>query len=394
MIKTVIIDKTNNSKETISAFLKNIDDIEFLASFNEFKDFNLNPREVDLIIFDVDLKNSNTIIKEISKLKEQNSKLNFIALSYEINSELTTSILKEGVKDFLLKPVIPNILEASIKKIKTKNQNSAKANTICIFSNKAGVGKTSIAVNLAYELSKKTEEKVCLLDLSFNSEDILTYLNIEQKFNIDYILKNIENSYNNLFLSLLNNYQNTNLYVFSMQDEINLKTKINIQTINKILNALKNLFSYIIIDLTSVIDERTVSILNTMDLILLIGLENLASIRNLQKCYELLDNIGYNKDKVKLIINRHIENSKITIKDIEKTTSKEVFFKIPNNYLTLIDAINRGQALGEVNPQSNIAKAFKNLANEIYNINFTNIIEDSKTNYNHGVFNLLRRMGE
>ena len=119
MIKTVIIDKTNNSKETISAFLKNIDDIEFLASFNEFKDFNLNPRDVDLIIFDVDLKNSNTIIKEISKLKEQNSKLNFIALSYEINSELTTSILKEGVKDFLLKPVIPNILEASIKKIKT-----------------------------------------------------------------------------------------------------------------------------------------------------------------------------------------------------------------------------------------------------------------------------------
>ena len=119
MIKTVIIDKTNNSKETISAFLKNIDDIEFLASFDKFKDFNLNPREVDLIIFDVDLKNSNTIIKEISKLKEQNSKLNFIALSYEINSELTTSILKEGVKDFLLKPVIPNILEASIKKIKT-----------------------------------------------------------------------------------------------------------------------------------------------------------------------------------------------------------------------------------------------------------------------------------
>ena len=222
----------------------------------------------------------------------------------------------------------------------------------------------------------------------------MTYLNIEQKFNIDYILKNIENSDNNLFLSLLNNYQNTNLYVFSMQDEINLKTKINIQTINKILNALKNLFSYIIIDLTSVIDERTVSILNTMDLILLIGLENLASIRNLQKCRELFDNMGYNKDKVKLIINRHIENSEITIKDIEKTTSKEVFFKIPNNYLTLIDAINRGQALGEVNSQSNIAKAFKNLANEIYNINFTNIIEDSKTNYNHGVFNLLRRMGE
>ena len=395
MIKTIIIDKTENSKELISSFLKNIDDIEVVSCFDSFSQNNINPKDIDLIIFDVSSKDLNEIIIKINKLKAQNSKLNFIAVSYEINSELTTAILKEGVGDFLLKPLIPNILEASIKKItQNNNSNLSKANTICVFSNKAGVGKTSIAVNLAYELSQKTKDKVCLLDLSFNSEDILTYLNIEPKFNIDYILNNIENADNELFLSLLNNYENSNLYVFSLQDEINLNFTINIQTINKILNALKNIFSYIIVDLTNIIDERTVSILNTMDLILLIGLENLASIRNLQKCCELFDNIGYNKDKIKLIVNRHIENSEITIRDIEKTISKDVFFKIPNNYLTLIDAINRGKTLGQINPQSNIAKAYKNLANEIYNIDFINLNEANKVSYNHGVFNLLRKMGE
>ena len=118
---------------------------------------------------------------------------------------------------------------------------------------------------------------------------------------------------------------------------------------------------------------------------------NLASIRNLQKCNELFDNMGYKGDKIKLIVNRYIENSEISIKDLEKTVGKEVFNRVPNNYLTLIDAINLGKTVGEINPQSNIAKAYKNIAQEIINTDFLDIA--NKT-YNHGVFNLLRRMGE
>ena len=75
---------------------------------------------------------------------------------------------------------------------------------------------------------------------------------------------------------------------------------------------------------------------------------------------------------------------------IENTIKKEVYFKIPNNYLTLIDAINIGKTVEETNPQSNIAKAYGSLAQEIINTDFSN---NAKI-YNHGVFNLLRRMGE
>ena len=73
---------------------------------------------------------------------------------------------------------------------------------------------------------------------------------------------------------------------------------------------------------------------------------------------------------------------------------KNIFYKIPNNYLTLIDAINIGATVKETNPQSNIAKAYNDLAHEILNIDFMSIKEKERTNYNHGIFNLLRRMGE
>ena len=95
-----------------------------------------------------------------------------------------------------------------------------------------------------------------------------------------------------------------------------------------------------------------------------------------------------------MIINRYIENSDISLEDAEKTTGKNIFNKIPNNYLTLLDAINIGETVGETNPQSNIARAYKKIANEIINIDFSNINKSGKINYNHGIFNLLRRMGE
>ena len=396
MINVIISDKFQNSKDFLTSYAKKNKDIVIIGVFDDINSVlnsKQNLDEADLIIFDISSDNSDETLEIIKKLKDKYKNLNFIATSYEINSELVTKTLKEGAREFLLKPLIPNILESAIKKITDKKNNikPKNANTICVFSNKGGVGKTSIAVNVAYEIAQKTGEKVCLLDLSFNSEDIATFLNIEPKFSIDFILNNIETSDEKLLLSLMNKYEDTSLYIFSPQNDINLNLKYTPHSTNKIINSLKHIFSYIVIDTASIIDETSVSIINNSDLILLIGMLNLASIRNMQKCRELFDNMGYKNDKIKLIINRYIENSEISTKDIEKTVGKEIFQKIPNNYLTLIDAINIGKTVKEINPQSNIAKAYDNLAKEIINTDFLNI---ASKQYNHGVFNLLRRMGE
>jgi len=385
-MKTIVIDKNAQSKELILNGLKNIENIEIIGSYEDFNCEEINYQDLNLIIFDIDSKNSHEILDKISFLKTQFKDLNFIALSYEINSQLVSQTLSIGVKDFLLKPIIPSVLEASIKKISLVEEKKAK--TICIFSNKGGVGKTTLATNLAWEIYEKTNEKICILDLSFNSEDVSTFLKIEQKFNIDYILSNLENSNEELLLSLMGKYKDSKIYLLEAQEEIMPEIKYTPQEIAKIINSLKNIFDYIIIDTSSIINEINISILNCSDLILLLSSMNLISIKNTKKCYELFDKIGYNSDKIKLIINRFIESEEFYLNDL----NKDIFAKIPNNYLTLSDAINLGQNVKEVNPQSNIAKAYSKIAQEILNIDFK--ILNSNTKYNHGIFNLLKRMGE
>ena len=164
-----------------------------------------------------------------------------------------------------------------------------------------------------------------MLDLSFNQEDIATFLNIKSEFDLDYIISHVEKADETLLLSLMNKYKDTNLYILSYPKTINATIKQNPQNIAKIINSLKNIFSYIIIDIKNVVDETTLSIFDNSNLILLLGTMNLASIRNCQKSCELFDKMSYCNDKIKLVINRYIENHDISVKEIEKTIITIIF---------------------------------------------------------------------
>ena len=395
MANALITDKNSNSKELMYKYLKDIEGIEDVFCYDNLNSIDCNLKNIDIIIFDVDSKTvlENTVI--VNELKAKYKQLNFIATSYEINSELVSKVLKENVSEFLIKPVIPNILNTSVKKIIDKNENKLqkKAKTICFYSNKGGSGKTSTAVNTAYEMALQTNEKVCLLDLSFNFGDIATYLDVNPKQTVMSAAKNLEHADKDLAYTLCEKYRDSSLYVLSFKDDTGLNVKFSdSDLISKLINSLKNIFDYIVIDTQNTVDETSASIFAASDLIILIGMLNMVSIRNIQKCLELFENMEINSSRIKLVLNRYIENSEIKPEDVRETTGIEIFHKIPNNYLTLVDAANLGHTVSEINPHSNIAKAYQNLAREIINIDYTNL-QDSK-NYNHGIFNLLRRMGE
>ena len=389
-MKTLIIDKNPQSRESTINCLKNIENIELINSLDDFQSDDINYNEINLIIFDINSKNSNEILEKISFLKSQFNHLNFIALSYEINSNLVNETLKKGVADFLLKPILPSILETSIKKITSTKEKKGKV--ITIYASKGGIGKTSLITNLAWEIYKQTSDKICILDFTYSSENINSYLNIKQKYGLDYILSNLQNLAEQSFLSLIGKYQDSEIYTIEANEETLPQNSLTTQTITKIINSLKNIFDYILVDTSSTTNDCNISVLNSSNLILLLILGNQTSIKNCHKSYELFDKIGCNNDKIKLIINRFIENQELTLSDIENNLKKEVFATIPNNYLTLIDAINQEKNVDEVNPNSNIAKSYSKIAKDILQIDFEKI--NSKANFDYNVFNLLKRMGE
>lgn len=394
MIKTIIINKAQKECEVLSSYLKNFDGIDFIGSYGDFLNIKLN--NIDLIIFDISKEDSIETLEKIDIIRKENEKIKFIAISSDMDKSLIVETLDKKVNDFLFKPVISNILEASIKKIDfsaaDKESNTIKkAKTIAVFSLKGGVGKTSTALNLAYELTEKSNKNVCLLDFNVSSSDCNLFLNLKPENNIDDLLIQFQQASKETALSLITRFNESNLYVLSVVKENDFGLKMNTRKITTIINSLKNIFDYIVIDTYCAYDENNLTVLSCCDLILYLSLLSQTSIQNTRSMVEMFSKIGYNQNKIKLILNRYSDNSQISIEEFEREVNKEVFFKIPNNYLTMSDAINCSSVLNITNPQSNIAKAFKNLAEKIDTLD---IQKENLVQYNHGIYNIIQKMGE
>ena len=65
---------------------------------------------------------------------------------------------------------------------------------------------------------------------------------------------------------------------------------------------------------------------------------------------ELFGRLGYDHTKVKLILNRYQKSSKITLEVVAETLKVPVSHAISNDFVSVIDAINRGLLLREAAP--------------------------------------------
>ena len=77
--------------------------------------------------------------------------------------------------------------------------------------------------------------------------------------------------------------------------------------------------------------------------------------------------------EIKIILNRFVESNEITVEEIETELGYPIYKKIPNNYFTVMAAIDKGISVSEENVKSNVAESFRELAVMLSN----SIIEDS-----------------
>ena len=119
---------------------------------------------------------------------------------------------------------------------------------------------------------------------------------------------------------------------------------------------------------------KTMKALSLSEMVLLLTTMDIPALRNCQRCLELFDSEDFEDDKVKILVNRFMETDDIKIEDVEKLLRKKVFWKIPNNYFTMMSANNLGVPAAEVNKESNVARSFKDLSilisDSIYKQNF------------------------
>lgn len=373
-IPVVIIDNDLNARETLKEAIKGKPALGIMAEFDSMDaGFNAVLKEKPPVVFIDITHDTQEVLEHINRINVQNPGTNVFVMSESDSSDTVMQAMRAGAREFLLKPLNEDELKfvvnkaVSLTKAITSGEERNEGKIITVFSNKGGIGKTSIASNLAVNLADMTKEKVVLIDLNLQLGDITTFLNLNPAYDVSYLTNNLSRIDEGFLFGSLEKYKNKNLYVLADPPYLEQAEEVSAEKIEALLTILKMYFSYIIIDASNVFDAKTLSALDNSDDILLVSIVNLPAIRNAQRCLDLFERLDYPSSKIKLIINRYMKDDEITSKDVENTLNHPIFWKIPNNYFTIISSINKGIPVCDVEPDSPLAKNYKQLAGLICN---------------------------
>ena len=314
-------------------------------------------------------KDSGKTLKWVEQTKLQFPGTSIFVSSADKSPDLVISAMRAGVQEFLSRPIDSDELKKAIDKVlKTKEQARAQAPTrgkvISVFSKKGGLGVTTLAVNLGLALSRVAENKAALIDLDLQLGDVTSFLNLSAEYNILDVLDE-DGGVDAVKLQSCMTRHESGVFVLSEPKNPADSDNVSSSQINQILRHLRSTFSYVVVDTPHTFDSKSLEIFELSDHIIVVVAPNVSSIRAAKRTLGVFKQLGFLRDKVKVVANRMGKKDPVKADDIEKTLHYPVSWVIPNNYPVVIDAINSGIPLVNHKGDSNVAKSILELANDI-----------------------------
>ncbi|MHB8588316.1 MAG: response regulator [Candidatus Dormibacteraceae bacterium] len=261
----------------------------------------------DLIITDVRMPELNGI-ELTSRLRAHHLTAGVPILMF---SELSSSPdalagYAAGADDYLPKPFELEILEAKIQSLLRRSAGATakrdRGKVILFAHAKGGVGTTCLAVNTAVLLASQSSKPVGLLDLDVEFGDSAVYLNLHP----NRTLADLKAPPGALvdetsFEGFVTESGSVRLVVGS--DFPERAELVTLPAIQLAIDRLSATCQYVLVDSPASFSERTLTALDTCDLICLVTSASLPSLKATRRCLVLFDTLGVSPQRVRLILN-------------------------------------------------------------------------------------------
>lgn len=216
---------------------------------------------------------------------------------------------------------------------------SRKGKMVLICSAKGGVGKTSLAVNLAIALSKK-KLQVALLDGDFQFGDVSVAMDLGSSFSISDVAESIGNL-DSVSLNGFLSKHSSGVRVLAAPESPEMADLVTPEIIHEICDCILEDFDYLIVDTGVGLNDQTLTLMEKADEILLITTLELISIKNTKRLQQIFKSLEF-QDKVKVILNRSTMESVIEAGQVPQILHLDHLYSIPNNFQVASKSLNLG----------------------------------------------------
>ncbi|MFE8884698.1 CpaE family protein [Pseudarthrobacter enclensis] len=296
-----------------------------------------------------------------------------IVLVAEDNGELALQAMRSGIRDILppaadmeqIRALVERASLAAAGRRRGLAPNTAERPTaeggrvVAVMSPKGGVGKTTVASNLAIGLGQVAPMSVVLVDLDLQFGDIASGLMLDPEFTISDAVVGAA-SQDAMVLKTYLSIHPGNIYALCAPRNPIDMDKISGEHISNLLRQLRTEFQYVVVDTAPGLGEHVLATLEqSTDAVWVCGMD-VPSIRGLRTGFQILSELDLLPDNRHVVLNMADRRTGLTVQDVEATIGAPVDVVLPRSRAVPFST-NKGVPLLQDGSRDAAAKGLRQL---------------------------------
>jgi len=264
-------------------------------------------------------------------LRTSRPTVSVVLVADELSTPVLSGALQAGVRD-----VVPvedgEALRAAVERayelfsaLRGPSGPAHRGKVVTVWSPKGGVGKTTVAVNVALGLADRGARRVCLLDLDLAFGDVAITLQLFPTHTIEHAI-GAEQALTDgrldadLIDGLLTRHVSRDggaLMVLAAPAHPDVRERISPALVSALVETLRTTFDVVVVDTSPSFDEQTLTALDATDDIVIVATLDVPTLKNVKVGMETLDALDLARDRRYLLLNRADEQVGLSADRVE-----------------------------------------------------------------------------